>query len=130
MASRIGAEWAGTKGWTTENVVAMGGPRYRRGEYGSGFRECTSLRLISPRGASAINNFASHSWNYSPACSGYIVIVQLVYQITRSSPYSFQLSEKMLSACHALKTHLSDDQILSSRELVSTAKQRPVAQVD
>ncbi|XP_035631567.1 KN motif and ankyrin repeat domain-containing protein 1-like isoform X2 [Oncorhynchus keta] len=32
---------------------------------------------------------------------------------------SFQLSEKMLSACHALKTHLSDDQILSSRELRS-----------
>uniref|UniRef100_A0A8C7J1P7 KN motif and ankyrin repeat domains 1b n=1 Tax=Oncorhynchus kisutch TaxID=8019 RepID=A0A8C7J1P7_ONCKI len=31
----------------------------------------------------------------------------------------FQLSEKMLSACHALKTHLSDDQILSSRELRS-----------
>ncbi|XP_055729793.1 KN motif and ankyrin repeat domain-containing protein 1-like [Salvelinus fontinalis] len=32
---------------------------------------------------------------------------------------SFQLSEKMLSACHALKTHLSDDQSLSSRELRS-----------
>ncbi|CAB1318854.1 unnamed protein product [Coregonus sp. 'balchen'] len=31
----------------------------------------------------------------------------------------FQLSEKMLSACHALKTHLSDDQVLSSRELRS-----------
>ncbi|XP_038826945.1 KN motif and ankyrin repeat domain-containing protein 1-like [Salvelinus namaycush] len=31
----------------------------------------------------------------------------------------FQLSEKMLSACHALKTHLSDDQSLSSRELRS-----------
>lgn len=46
MASRIGAERAGTKAWPTENVVAMGGRRYRRGEYGSGFRECTSLNPL------------------------------------------------------------------------------------
>ncbi|KAL0965217.1 hypothetical protein UPYG_G00278290 [Umbra pygmaea] len=39
--------------------------------------------------------------------------------VRKESKERFQLSEKMLSACYALKTHLSGDKALSSRELRS-----------
>lgn len=37
----------------------------------------------------------------------------------------YELSEKMLSACYVLKTHLSDTKALSSKDVVSGGKNLP-----